>query len=154
MKTLLKTLTLFTALSISATSSHLAYAGPYTDDLSKCLVKSTTDADKHNLVRWIYAMMSTHPELSVMSSISETQKLEANKAIAGIFDKLLLNACNAELQAAQKYEGESAIETAFEMLGKVSVGELFSNPQVNKEMAVFVQYIPQEHLEKMFAPKK
>ena len=39
------------ALALAALSSGPAVAGPYSDELAKCLVRSTTDADKNYLVK-------------------------------------------------------------------------------------------------------
>ena len=44
---------LFT-LAALLSASQASYAGPYTDDLSKCMVAATTDQDRGNLVEWIF----------------------------------------------------------------------------------------------------
>ena len=54
-------------------------AGPYTNDLAKCLVVSTSEADKNNLVKWMFAAISSHPEVESMISISQTQREELNQ---------------------------------------------------------------------------
>lgn len=150
MKINIKQVLVYALLALTFISSNTALSGPYSDDLSKCLVKSTSNEDKNNLVKWIFTMMASHPDLKPLATVSDLQKNESNKAVAKIFENLLTASCKSEMQLAQKYEGQSAIQTAFEMLGKVSVGELFANEKVNTEMAGFVQFIPKEKLESIF----
>ena len=48
----------------------VAQAGPFTDEMSKCLVRNTSEADKTLFIQWIYAAMSSHPAVQSMSKIS------------------------------------------------------------------------------------
>jgi len=67
-----------------------AVAGPYSDDLAKCLVRSTTPEDKTLLVQWMFATMAlqrelfAHPDVAAgnaeLTRMLDAQKLE--KALA------------------------------------------------------------------------
>jgi hypothetical protein len=50
--------------------SQALHAGPFTNQLSRCLVKSTSEADKELLIKWIFAAMSSHPKVQHMSNVS------------------------------------------------------------------------------------
>jgi len=55
-------------LPMAATAAH---AGPSTDALSACLVKSTTADDHIALVDWIFTMIARHPSVASMVTISD-----------------------------------------------------------------------------------
>ena len=48
-------------------------AGIYADDVTRCVVKATSDQDRLDLVRWIYAAMSLHPDLKTMANVTAEQ---------------------------------------------------------------------------------
>lgn len=110
--------------------THAVYAGPYTDDLSKCIVESTTTEDRTELVKWMFTAMSLHPAVKQVASVSTEQIDEANKQIAALVVKLLTKTCNKQARAAIKYEGQIAIQSSFEILGQVAAKELFANKDV------------------------
>jgi len=105
-------------------------AGPYSDALAKRLVESTTPAEKRILVRWMFAAMSLHPDLSDVVSMSSEQRTEANKAFAELITRMMTQTCATEAKAAMKYEGPSSLEYAFNVFGQVAARELFANPKV------------------------
>lgn len=129
-------------------------AGPYTDDLSKCLVRSTTDADKTLLVQWMFAMVTLHPEVKSMAAISDAERTEISKKTAGMFERLLTVSCQVEAQQAFKYEGSSAMEGSFSVLGQVAARELFSHPQVIAGISDLGKYADLEKLKKVFQVSK
>jgi hypothetical protein len=55
-------------------------AGPKTDTLSKCLVESSTRADRTVLLRWIVAAATTHPEVADMAAIAADGPLAIEKS--------------------------------------------------------------------------
>ena len=57
------------ALCLPLLSSPSAVAGVYADELAKCLVRSTTDADKTYLVRWLFASVSTRKRTEPVTGI-------------------------------------------------------------------------------------
>lgn len=123
-----------------------AYAGPYTDDLSKCIIESTTANDRIEFVKWMFSAMSRHPAVKSMSSISEQQISEANEKVAELFMKLMTETCKDKAQKAVKYEGQIAIQTGFQILGQVAAQELFSDPDVAALMSGLDKYIDNEKL--------
>ena len=60
----------FSALTAVALlgSAQLATAGPTVDQLSDCLVKSTTETDKKTVLQWTFVALSTHPDLKKFQS--------------------------------------------------------------------------------------
>ena len=112
-----------------------AAAGPYSDTLARCLVKSTTPEDKSALVQWMFTTAALHPDVRRLSSASASDRTALNKRIARLFERLLTESCLAEAKEALKYEGPSTMETSFTVLGQVASRELLSHPAVAAGMA-------------------
>jgi hypothetical protein len=116
-------------------------AGPYGDDLAKCLVKSSSDADRNMLVKWFFAGAALHPEIRDIATITEAQREALNRQAAALFERLLTQACKTELQEAVKYEGAVVFRSSFQVLGQVAGQGLFSHPAVNAGMQDFTKYL-------------
>ena len=146
MSFLKSTLFAFAIVSIAASNT---YAGPYTDDLSKCLVESTSTRDRAALVKWIFSAASLHPAVRSIVSVSEEQLDEANKTAADLIMKLLTESCRQETQKALKYENEVALQASFRVLGQVAGQELFSSPEVAATMSGLDKYLDEEKLKSL-----
>jgi hypothetical protein len=127
-------------------ASSGANAGMYTDDLSRCLVDSTTSADKLTLVKWMFAAMARHPAVKALASVSDAQMDAANKQTAELFVKLVTNTCKVQTQKAVKYEGQAALQASFQVFGQVAAAELFSNPDVAAGMSGLTKYFDNKKL--------
>lgn len=126
-----------------------ANAGPYTDDLSQCLVSSTTEQDKVALVEWIFFSLSLNPKISPYASISLEQRDTADRNIAQLFERLLTETCVDPAKEAVRYEGVAAISQSFQLLGQVAAKEIFKHPAVSAGTEKFTQYIDEERLGKV-----
>jgi len=115
--------------------SGAASAGVYTDQLSKCLVDSTTTEDRTMLVKWLFTAASVHPAISSLSTVTPADRYAANQVIGNLFVKLLTDSCRDSARTALKFEGAVTIQQSFQVLGQVAGMELFSNPQVAAVMA-------------------
>ena len=113
----------------------LASAGVYGDDMSKCLVRSTSTEDQTQLVTWVFAAISAHPAVRAMSNLSEAQRQDYTRKAGALMQRLMTVDCRKETVAALKYEGPGAIGPAFGLLGQTAMRGLMSDPSVNKGMA-------------------
>jgi hypothetical protein len=127
-------------------------AGVYSDDLSRCLVESSTSSDKLALVRWVFTSISLHPAVRSIASVSPKQVDDSNREMAALTVKLVTVTCKNETIKAMKYEGESALKTSFGVLGQVAMKELFSNPDVAKGLAGLEKYMDTEKIKKELGP--
>lgn len=109
-----------------------AWAGPFNDKLAVCLVKSTTEADKQLLMRWIFAAMASHPGVKDLGTVSRAEGDKLNKGVATLFWDLVSVRCGAETRDAIKFEGAGALSSSFEVLGKVAMQGLMADPQVTQ----------------------
>lgn len=131
-----------------AISSHNTFAGPYADALGKRLVASTTPAEKRILVRWMFASMSLHPDLKDFVSMTPAQRTDANKAFAKLITRMITETCATEAREAVKYEGASALESAFSLFGQVAARELFANPKVAEGLGELEKLVDSKALQK------
>ena len=118
-----------------------ASAGVFTDDLSKCLVRSATPEDNEVLTHWIFSAMSVHPTLKPYTSLTDAQRAGFDQQAAGLFERLLLNDCRKESVQAVKAEGTKAIETSFELLGSVAMRQILSDRGVAAGMGNLTHYL-------------
>ena len=117
-----------------------AHAGVFTDDLSRCMVEKTSDSDKVQLSRWMFAAMSKDPSLSSMINISQADRDKLNKATADLFGRLMLKDCRSQTLAALKNEGPSAIGQAGQVLGSAAAHKLLSSPEADAELDKMAEY--------------
>ena len=135
---------LFVTLSLATLlgfTSLDAAAGPYGDDLGRCLVKATTSTDKRALVKWMLATAALHPDLKAIAAVSAQQHDAFNQAVGTLFERLLTHSCRQQAQQAAKFEGPSSIEASFQILGQVAARELFADPSVAAGMAEVTKHV-------------
>lgn len=140
------------AVSLAVLPSGSAVAGPYSDELAKCLVKSTTEADKNYLVKWIFAAAALHPAVKPIASVTDEQREELTRNAAKLFERLIGESCRSETQDALKYEGPSTLQASFMVLGQVAARGLFSDPGVARGMADLGKHIDKKKLEGLLGP--
>ncbi len=133
--------------------TRMTFAGPYTDDLSKCIIESTTVSDRTAFVRWMFLAASLHPAVKSISTVSQGQLDAANKQTAELITKLLTESCAQKAEKAIRYEGKSAFETSFAVLGQLAGKELFSSPEVAAGMEGLTKYLDEEKLKSTFVNK-
>lgn len=139
---------------VGAVLSLPVSAGPYSDDMAKCLVRSTSDGDKSLLVRWIFAAISLNPEVNAMVQVSATEREDLNRQTAQLFVRLLTESCRNETQQAMKYEGQDTIGKSFSVLGSAAARGLMSHPDVTQYTADLGKYVDKEKLDKTFKSAK
>ncbi|MGI8841512.1 MAG: hypothetical protein ACR2F8_12135 [Caulobacteraceae bacterium] len=118
-----------------------ASAGVYADDLSRCLVSSTSDADSAMLVRWMFSSLSANPVLKAMTTVTEGQREAYNKAVAALFERLLTVDCRKPYVEALKYEGGTVTETSFGVLGGAAVRGLMNQKDVAAQLQKLSTYL-------------
>jgi hypothetical protein len=123
-----------------------AQAGPYTDAMSKCLVDQTSAKDKTALVRWIFATLALHPDVASIVNINAKERDNLNRGIAEIFERLITKSCRQEATTASKYEGGTAMEASFQVLGQAAAGELMGSAQVSAGLPEFTKYLNKDKI--------
>lgn len=128
------------ALSLCA-PAPFAHAGVYSDDLSRCLVKSTTSQDQIAFMVWMFSAISRHPSVKAYTNLTDAQRDQASKQAAELMQRLMTVDCRPETVAAMKHEGESALTSAFEVFGGAAMRGLTTDPEVAKGMEALGRHI-------------
>jgi hypothetical protein len=123
-----------------------AHAGIYGDDLARCLVSSTTEADKAMLMKWIFSAMSLNKEVSPFVSMPANVRDKINQDAGGLYMRLLTESCKSQTHDAFKYEGQAAIVAAFSVLGQIASQGLFNDPAVAAGMTELSKYFDEKKL--------
>jgi hypothetical protein len=133
-----KLLLLTGALTVTA---QVAMAGPAVDQLSDCLMKSTTATDKTTVLQWTFVALSTHPDLQSFSHVTAEQKQQLDKNLAQVLQRIIVEQCSAQTKAVIQAEGLEAIGDSFQQLGRTTGEEILKNPEVNQQLKGLVRYI-------------
>lgn len=118
------------AILMLAASASNAAAGIYTDDLSRCLVKSSTPEDKNALMQWIFSNIALNPSLGGLISVTAERRDELAKQSNEIMERLTLSACRAEAITALKNEGARSLAESDQVLGQAAAMGLMNDPKV------------------------
>jgi hypothetical protein len=126
-------------------------AGPFADDMAKCLVNSTSPAERTVFVRWMFSLMTLHPDLTSMSNVRPQQRDELTKQTGALFQKLLLESCRAQTQRAVQNEGPQTIQYAFQVLGQSATVSMLTDPHVAEAAKTLAKYLDEEKLKELLA---
>ncbi|GGA10795.1 hypothetical protein [Dyella caseinilytica] len=137
------------ALAAGLLVSSAVQAGPYSDELSKCMVGKSTMDDHMVLVQWMFAAMSRHPAIAPMAKISDADLDRINEQAASLFMRMLTVTCRDEAKLALKNEGDMALQHGFNQLGELAGRELFINPDVMKGMSGLSKYIDRSKIDEL-----
>ena len=143
-----KILYIFTVLTFLLNIANKPiFAGPFGDEMAKCLVTSTNKRDRTKLIKWIFRVYGDHPEVTYMIDLSDREKKVIDKDVANIFTRLLSEDCIDETKKALDYEGENVMFNAFQILGQTAAQGFNNNPDVMKSINKFVELINYEKLD-------
>jgi|SRR5579862_3988567 len=136
---------------VFAIATQPAAAGPFADDMAKCLVRSTSDSDRADLVRWIYSAMSLHPDLAAMAKVSAKDRDDLQGRASKLFSRLMFESCRSEFVQAVKNEGPATIEYAFSVLGQVAMRGLMSDSHVSESFQALGKSLDENKLKALVA---
>ena len=113
-----------------------AHAGQYADQLTKCLVDSTTDEDKAGLARWVFASAAQNPDVADLATVTDEQRTEMSKSAATILERVVTEDCRTQYRDARKNEGQNAnmLSMSLSTLVQVAMGKLVDNPAVSQAL--------------------
>jgi len=135
----------FASLAIAPLSS--ARAGVYGDDLSRCLVKSTTPDDQVAFMVWMFAALGAHPAVKGYTTFTDEQRSAASAKAAGLMQRLMVEDCRKETVAGMRYEGAASVMAAFNVFGQAAVRDLMTDPAVTKNFEALGEYVDEKKFE-------
>lgn len=131
----------FTLVAAIFGATQMANAGPAVDQLSDCLVKSTTAADKTTVLQWTYAALSVHPDLKAFSNVSAEQKDQLDQKLAQVLQRIIIDQCSAQTKNVIQTEGLQAVGQSFQQLGQNAGEEIVKDPAVKQQLQGTLRYI-------------
>ena len=134
-------------------SASPAKADAETEALATCIADSTTGKDRKDLIRWVFAMISTHPEIKSIANIKDEERDSMDRTTAALFERLLTENCKSQTIAATKSGGQAAIKSAFSTFGGVAMQELTANSAVNAAFQKFTVYLNKEKFDAILSGK-
>ncbi|PKO48076.1 MAG: hypothetical protein CVU31_07555 [Betaproteobacteria bacterium HGW-Betaproteobacteria-4] len=139
------------AVSLFSAIATPSVAGPATEALSVCLADNTTGKDRKDMARWVFIGMSTHPEIQSLSNVTQADRETLDQQMAAMITRLITENCTAQVKLARNKDGSNALKDAFEIIGKLAMQELMSNPNVNSAFTTFTKYVDQNKFSAVFA---
>lgn len=124
-----------------------------TEQLAACLGDQTNGKERKELVRWIFVAIASHPAIRDIAEVSDTQREQADRGMAGLVMRLLTERCRGETARAMREDGQKSLETAFGSLGELAMGDLMSSPEVETSIEAYARYLDGERLQQAFEEK-
>lgn len=121
-----------------------------TQDLKTCLIDSLNGKERKQLAVSMFLAMSVHPGLKAYPVAADESKERVDKAIGKVITRLFVENCANEAKAARTVD-PLAIKKAFELVAKLAIQELVSNPEVKKEIVNYAKYLDQDKFKALFA---
>lgn len=134
-----------------AMSTHRATAGPFANDMARCMVNSTSAADRADLMRWMFSAMVLNPDLASMATVPATERNELTAKAAALFSRLMFDSCKSQVKLAVRNEGPQAIVYAFQVLGQVAARGIMTDPHVSQSLQALGKDMDQTKLKSLMA---
>ena len=122
-------------------SNKPIFAGPFEDDMSRCLVLATSYKDNSLLGRWLVRVYGEHSDSEDLTNLTLYKKEAIDRDMARLFTRLLSEDCKVETKKALKFEGDGVMFNAFRVLGEVAGKELIEDKNVSKAINKFTDYV-------------
>ena len=131
-----------------------AVAGPFADEMSKCMVRETTEQERTMLVQWVFAITALHPDVKQLSSVTDQARSKLNKQLADLTMALLTERCAKETREVLKNEGPDSFQSSFGELGKSAMQGLFTDSRVSAGLSEFTSNLDEAKLKKFVEDTK
>lgn len=118
-----------------------AQASPAQEQLSQCLLASTTAADKTTVLQWTFAALGQHPDLITMSQVTTEQKTQLDQNLAQVLQRIVVEQCAAQAKAVIKADGVQGVTESFQALGQVTGEEILKQPEIKTQLNGVLKYV-------------
>lgn len=139
--------TIFFAMLALAGTATPAQAGVFSDDLARCLVTKSTEADNAAFMAWMFSVVSADPRLAKLTTLDRAKRDKMGAEASATMQRLLLVDCRKEAVAAMKTEGVAAVTQSFNLLGQSATQQLFRSPEAQAELEALGKTFDETKLE-------
>ena len=146
---MLKRLSSISLLLVALAKPEVSYAGPYQDDLIRCVGENLSDADKINFVAFISLALSRLPEMKDVVFIDKVRSESIVKAYAESIERLILDDCEEKSVLLVKFEGPAALFSSSSIIGQMALREKMGDPAVVEIFDEMDKYASEEEWNKL-----
>lgn len=111
------------------------------DHLGQCMVLKSSGEDRIVIARWMVLALASAPQLNDVMVVDQTKKVAADRAMAGLFTRLITSDCKPEAKALFATKDANAFELAGGPLGRIAMRELLSNEKAMGALAAYADYL-------------
>jgi hypothetical protein len=148
---MIKPSTTLAILSAALVQVSPVCAGTYGDDLTRCILQSSTDEDKATVLKWTFSNFGQNPALGDLPRPSQAQADELARKVVENLERLAMVNCRKEAIAALKFESPSAIAASFGTLAETIGQTLYKNPSVAAGIVGVIRFMDRSKWQDLFA---
>lgn len=119
------------------------------DDLSRCLVNKSTEADRDAFMGWMFSAISADPRLNKLTTLDRAKRDELSFIAGSAMQRLLIVDCRKEAVATIKSEGFGAMEQSFSGLGRAATEQMFRSSEAQVELDALSKGLEDEKLKEL-----
>lgn len=135
----------------AAATPSAAFAGPFSDELSRCWFDARSEADRTVLMRWTFLAVGAHPDTREMLAVTPDERRRISADVGALFTRLLLTDCRRQTIQAVRTEGAGEIETGFQVLGMAASRELMGSQEGAAVIAEMQDYLDSAGIDALMA---
>lgn len=114
------------------------------DALGNCIRLSTSGKDRIATAKWMVGALGTSPKLQEVVQVDGAAKIEADKAMAALFTRLLTVDCRDEAKPVLNSGKSDDMESASRVLGEIAMQEIMTDKATSQAIGAFADYIVEE----------
>jgi len=131
--------------SVLAINAPLALAEPI-EDLARCYVEKTTEADQLVLARWMFASLAQHAAVGKYAKVTEADLKAVTVEASGIMQRLVTADCAEVARTAANAQGLGAVSQALQVLGQVASRVLLTDEKVGRSLNAVNTHMDEEKI--------
>lgn len=124
--------------------------------LEQCVALQTSGADRILTARWLFAVMSTSPQIADLAAVTSGETIKLNKNFAQLLTRLVAKDCVEQVRPLAEQNPTAAFESAGRALGEIAMKELMQGKEVDKSVSAYTDYLSEADFKSLFdsLPKK
>jgi hypothetical protein len=121
-------------------------AGVLADDLSRCMITKSSDADRNAFMGWMFSAISANPTLNKLANLDRAKRDQLSANAGAVMQRLLVVDCHKEAVAAIRSEGFDAVKQPFGALGESATEQMFRSSESQVELEALAKGFDSEKL--------
>lgn len=110
-----------------------------------CVGNAVTAEDRKLVVRYVFFMMATHPDVAAYANIPADQRTALDTQMGAMMTRIMAEQCAPQIRAALSAGGQAGVEAAFgkafEGIGAKGMQDLMTQPEVQAASMAFTKHM-------------